>query len=253
MNNLSDIVITDVDCPVTVQLDKGYHFQMKNRATFGLSLCVSGQVTFHMNGKHFVSSPDSVMLLPQGSTYSLNCNKEGIFPVINFKCDNLDCKEIISIPIKNPISCVKEYEMLKTLFLNGANHFAIMSSFYKLLDEIFPGNIKVPNRLQKISEYIEKNLSNPGISNTSLAREMGISEIYLRKLFIKYYQITPKQFVLDLRLRKARQLLTETGFSVAQIAEDCGFSSLYHFCRIFKEKTGLTPTEYSQRNQIRQI
>ena len=75
----------------------------------------------------------------------------------------------------------------------------------------------------------------------------------MRKLFLSYYHITPKQYVLDIRIRKAKQLLCDTPFSVTAIAEECGFSSVYHFCRVFKEKTGFTPTEYANLNKIYQI
>ena len=37
------------------------------------------------------------------------------------------------------------------------------------------------------------------------------------------------------------------------VAEHCGFSNQYHFCRLFKEKTGLTPTEYMKQNRIYKI
>ena len=104
-----------------------------------------------------------------------------------------------------------------------------------------------------VIEYIEKNLSDPLLSNAQLAKQVGFSEVYLRKLFLKHYGTTPKQYILDIRLQKAKQLLAETPFSVTAVAEECGFSSVFHFCRAFKQKTGMTPSEFSKRYHIQEI
>ena len=54
-------------------------------------------------------------------------------------------------------------------------------------------------------------------------------------------------------LTEAKQLLVDTTLAVTDISSACGFSSLYHFCRYFKNKTGMTPTEYAKQNRIFQI
>ncbi len=48
-------------------------------------------------------------------------------------------------------------------------------------------------------------------------------------------------------------MLVDTPFTVAAVAEECGFSSLYNFCRTFKNKTGMAPREYANINRIYQI
>ena len=113
------------------------------------------------------------------------------------------------------------------------------------------------NREQFVDEdfagMIQALFKRSGLSKAALAKKAGISEVYLRKLFLTYYKITPKQYILDIRLSKAKQLLVDTAFTVTDIARECGFASLYHFCRCFKKKTGTTPTEYAKNNRIYQI
>jgi len=72
-------------------------------------------------------------------------------------------------------------------------------------------------------------------------------------MFLLHYDITPKQYILNARIRRAKQLLCDTPLTVTAIAEKCGFSSVYHFCRSFKQHTGQTPTEYAVKNKINQI
>ena len=105
-------------------------------------------------------------------------------------------------------------------------------------------------RLERIRDYIEENLADPDLSNDVLAQMSHISESYLRKQFHRQYHTTPKQYILELRLQKAKLLLSDTHCSVTEVAEACGFSSVYHFCRAFKEKVGMTPTQYARQNKV---
>ena len=253
MDNLDNIVITDIEIPIVVHSEKGRKFQMANRQSYGLSLCISGQITYTMNGENYISKQNNAVLLPQGGTYSLFGDTEGLFPVINFKCKNFNCNEIMVFKLENPQAFLKSFETLKNLFLYNKNRLKIYSVFYELLSKIYHENLQTHTLLDSAIQFIAENTKNPTLSNTCIAKQIGISEVYLRKLFLSYYHITPKQYVLDIRIRKAKQLLCDTPFSVTAIAEECGFSSVYHFCRAFKNKTGMTPTEYANLNKIFQI
>ena len=253
MNLLNSITVTHIDPPVTVHSEKGRVFDMVDRPAFGLSLCISGQITYTINGRRYVSEPGSAVLLPQNGSYSLYGDKEGLFPLINFRCEHFPFREIFVFPLQNPAACLKDFEALKQLFLFKGNRLQRYSTFYELLNKISAPRLPDRNPLHPAMPYIEQHLSDPELSNNLLAREMGISEVYLRKLFSVHYQTTPKQFILDLRIRKAKQLLTDTALSVTVIAGECGFSSVYHFCRLFKIKVGQTPSEYKKANTVFKI
>ena len=219
---------------------------MTDRQSYGLSLCISGQITYTMNDRTYVSRPNCAVLLPQGGSYSLFGDKEGLFPVVNFTCTNFHCDEIAVFPLEQADSCLKSFETLKSLFQRGDSSLEIYSVFYDLLSKVFPASTQVPGPLDFAVKYIEKHLHDPKLSNVALAKKVGISEVYLRKLFVSHCGITPKQYLLEARIRKAKQLLVDTPFTVTAIAETCGFSSVYHFCRAFKKRTGMTPTHYAE-------
>lgn len=253
MNVLDNIVVTDILPPIVVHSEKGRKFQKENREVFGLSLCISGQITYTINGKDFISNKNNAILLPQGASYSLFGDKEGFFPVVNFTCQNFDCKEIMVLPLDNTQSCIEKFESLKNLFLHNESNLKIYSTFYELLSKVSSENSQKHNPLDSVVKFISENIQNPELSNTELAKQIGISEVYLRKLFLAHYNITPKQYILDIRIRKAKQMLCDTPFTVAAIAEECGFSSVYHFCRVFKQRTRLTPTQYAEDNRLFKI
>lgn len=250
MSLFENIIVTKIKPPIIVHSGKGNKFHISNRPTFGLSLCLDGQITYIMNGKRIVASKDTAIILPYGSSYELIGDKDGVFPVINFMCENFHCEEILALHLNNPTTCIKKWDKIKTLFQQNENRLEIYGEFYKLLNQISIDETSKTNILIPAIKYIEQNLSNPSLSNTQLAELINISEIYLRKLFLKHYEVTPKQFILNARIQKAKQLLTDTPLSVTQIAFESGFSSPYHFCRIFKEKTKLTPLEYSNQFKI---
>ena len=253
MNILDDLVVTEVYLPIVVHSEKGRVFQMTNRPRYGLSLCMSGQITYTMNGKKYVSNETNAVLLPRGGTYSLLGDKDGFFPVLDFECENCSSSEILILPLENTQACIQNFESLKNLFLHNESKLKIFSSFYDLLSKVSSTSSQKHTPLNSLIPFIAENIQDPKLSNTDLAKQIGISEVYLRKLFLSHYQITPKQYILDIRINKAKQMLCDTPFSVASIAEECGFSSVYHFCRMFKQRTGMTPTQYTQNNRLFKI
>jgi AraC-like DNA-binding protein len=125
-----------------------------------------------------------------------------------------------------------------------------MSLFYDILYRLSNEFSENDNVLFPATDYLENNFSDPLISNTLLADKCNISEIYFRRLFKKRFGISPKQYVLELRLRKAKQLLLQDNISVTKVSEQCGFTNPYHFSRAFHKITGLTPTEYRKENKL---
>lgn len=253
MDKFKNIIITKVYTPLIVHSEKGRKFKMNNRENFGLTLCSDGQITYKMNGKKFISTKDTAIILPQGASYSLSGDKDGLFPVINFECEGLMCNEIIIIPLVNPQTCINLFASIKKQSSNEENYFQVFSLFYKLLNEIFANDEVHHRSLVPAIEFIEQNISCTNLSNQDIANHLKISEVYLRKLFVQHLKTTPKQYILEYRIREAKRLLTDTPFTVTAIAEKCGFSSVYHFCRVFKQRTGITPMQYSINNKMFKI
>lgn len=77
-----------------------------------------------------------------------------------------------------------------------------------------------------------------------LAREMNVGYVWFRKEFKRIVGTSPGQYHLNLRIQRAGQLLKETDLPVGQIAAQLGFESDFHFSKIFKQKTGQSPSQY---------
>ena len=253
MLSLQNILVTKIVGLPIVSPQKGRQLQMTNRKNYGISFCESGQITYFMNGKQVISAPGKAILLPKGATYSWHGDKDGIFYVINFQCENFPLDEITVIPLQNPQYYLKQYNTLKKSKFSTGAQLECFSIFYKILHSLSCEGDASQDRLASILQYIERRLSDPTLSNEVLAQELNISEVYMRKLFLRQYKRTPKQYILDMRMQLAKQLLVESPFTVSAISEKCGFTNPYHFCRTFKQRTGLSPTQYAAKNKSYEI
>lgn len=245
MNQINGITVSEIAEIITINAPNGRRLKITDRSFFGLSFCLSGKITYRHNGKNFVSKPGTAVFLPMHATYELYNNEGGEFPLINFFCaGKAFTDEFLCIPLGSSDGYIRDYERMKTLSLSETNRLTVMGIFYEMLSRLSFEDRNNSIVLNPAIEFIEANFCNHEINNTDIAKHANISEVYFRKLFREKYYTTPKQYILDMRIRKAKQLLAETKLSVTDISLTCGFSGVYHFCREFKEKTGISPTEY---------
>ena len=97
--------------------------------------------------------------------------------------------------------------------------------------------------VQRAINYIETYYcSNIRIKDISDA--IYISSPHLQKIFVKYMGITPYQYIMDCRHRKAKEMLESTYVSIEEIARRCGFVNSAHFSTAFRQREGIPPFEY---------
>ena len=105
-------------------------------------------------------------------------------------------------------------------------------------------NDLLDNPLKYIDVHFHQN-----IDMVSLAELTGYSYDRLRHIFKEKLGISPKQYVTKKRLSHAKKMLQQTDKPLGEIGESCGFSSANFFIKVFKESTGITPSQY--RNYCR--
>ncbi len=102
----------------------------------------------------------------------------------------------------------------------------------------------VERKLQVVLEYIGQNLDEK-LSLDSIAKQVNLSKYYLCRLFTKYLNISPHQYIIQKRIDKSKQLLKqELSLQIVEIAFDCGFASHSHFNRQFNKNVGMSPRDY---------
>ena len=103
-------------------------------------------------------------------------------------------------------------------------------------------------KLIEAVELMESNLEEL-INLDDLSHLVGVSRRQLERLFKKYLGCVPSRYYLDLRLKKARQLLLQTSISISDVAIACGFVSASHFSKSYRDMFGLTPREERQKQR----
>ena len=248
MQDLSQVVITQLIDAMSVSSPKGAVFEMPCRPSFALTFCREGRITYTHRGREYLSDRDHALILPKGAAYRLYRNEAGSFPLVNFQCQGLEEDVFLRIPLGNPESYLREFELMKNALLFPYGRAKAMSLLYEMLHRLSCESAGVRGLLQPALRYLSGSLEDPALSNSLLAEKCGISEVYFRQLFRERFGISPRQYILELRMQKARQLLTESRLPVQSVAEQCGFTNPYHFSRAFRQATNRTPTEYRNDN-----
>jgi len=94
---------------------------------------------------------------------------------------------------------------------------------------------------QYVSTHIREKLSVPLV-----ARQVDVSPSYLTALFHKNLQISPGEYIRRIKLQESKQMIRENDLNFTEIAAALQYSTVHHFSRQFKEKFGITPTEYAK-------
>lgn len=250
--DLQKAIIKDVTGAVTVYSKRGERAETKDRAYYGLSFCADeGRITYTQNGIDYVEDKTHAVILPERQNYSLYREVSGAFPVINFSTAEPICDTITVIEVHNNELLMKSYEEIKKLLASGGSRTKILSHFYSMLNELSSENNTV--LIDPALKYLYENYASADISNAFLAKKCKISEVYFRRLFKLLVGVSPRQYVLTLRIQKAKQMLSEGRERVQTIADECGFESGAHFSRTFKKHVGMTPAEYRIKNRIGSI
>ncbi|MCR5846632.1 MAG: response regulator [Lachnospiraceae bacterium] len=108
---------------------------------------------------------------------------------------------------------------------------------------------KVPSIINEAKLYMSKNYSNPNLMLQDVAKEVNMSKSRFSTVFSQHAGQTFTEYLIYLRINKAKELLRTTQLRSSQIAEETGYNDSHYFSYIFKKNTGLTPSEYRLQYQ----
>ena len=95
--------------------------------------------------------------------------------------------------------------------------------------------------LIKVAQLMEENIERP-LSLDEIASATGLSRRQIERLFKRHLNCVPKRYYLQLRLRRARELLLQTSMPIIDITTACGFQSPPHFSRCYRAQFGCPPS-----------
>jgi YesN/AraC family two-component response regulator len=123
----------------------------------------------------------------------------------------------------------------------------------KLEDKVETVAVKSPDEklLERVMTVINQNISNSSLIVDDLADEVGISRVHLHRKMKELTGQTPHDFIRNIRLKQAANLLAEGNMNVAEVVYACGFGNAASFSTVFKKFYGMSPREYMQEHSKR--
>lgn len=216
-------------------------FQVPPRDYASLTFRIRGEATIEYGEQTCFVNPGEVLYMPQNLGYTATYTDTELVTV-NFVTHHPDTKpEVYSL---------ENVEQLYTMFLRAHALWEskdpgcgvqVMSVLYGILGAICQAetSTKLPPHFLKAVSYINANFTGD-ITIDAVCQEAGISATVFRLLFKQYYQKTPVEYITQLRLAYARNLISG-GMAVEQAALHSGFHDPKYFARTVKKHLGCTP------------
>ena len=238
---------------------------------------ISGELTYSIGGKKKERlSPGNLLYIPAGVTYQLKSKymravvtafdltddygDECPVPTIEAEYNKDLCHSVSNFDAFSDVIFLADVESERDTFIRMSNIFTSAEGFYlaelsamlKLIllkiaehsDECALPSSMVEN----LDGYVRDNIHDE-ISNTELGAIFGYHPFYISKMLKDKKGITLHQYVIQYRMKYAVSMLRYTDKSIADIADETGFTDASYFTKSFKAQFGMTPKEY--RNQFK--
>jgi signal transduction histidine kinase/AraC-like DNA-binding protein/sugar lactone lactonase YvrE len=173
-------------------------------------------------------------------------------PVILLTAKSRDEDQLEGLEMGADAYVVKPFnmEILRRTIVNLIHTHQMLRLKYgrndQLEDSVDDLKIKSPDDklLERVMAVISKNLGNSDLSIEDIADEVGISRVHLHRKMKELTGQTPHDFIRNIRLKQAANLLTRRNMNITEVMYACGFNNAASFSTIFKKFYGMSPRDY---------
>lgn len=236
-----------------------------NRAGFWLFSVFKSRGIYIVDGVTYEITPPSYALVRPDADVTLRplAKEEVVVSWITCDIDEEEaeiltkCGVLINAPV--PINSVTEADELFAIanyehYLNDSVHIQLESHMLAVIMLMLVRQMKNRedsyginrSRLELLNQLRVDIYNNPGIERSvdSMAEQIGVSRSGFQHMYKKVFGIPVSADVINARVSLAKLLLANTKCTQREIAERCGYATVFYFMRQFKEATGMTPGDY---------
>lgn len=252
--NISDLIL--YSCGIEY-CESNHSYSLKSRDYHFIHFVKEGTGTLEIDGKEYHVSKNQMFIVPAGYAFKYTAASDDPWKYCWFGFLGIRSNFIYDVSKKQQYvvdchSAVAYENIIRQILDTSDNSFSsflkINGLMYTLLGNVVD-EIGILNRMQQQSistlamHYMNLNYQNP-IQITDVAEFIGVHPNYLTTAFHKERGESPKRYLTELRVRKAKELLVETGDPVNIIAASVGFDDSSAFSKFFKKETGIAPKLY---------
>lgn len=247
---------------------------LHNHSCAELYISLDGHAVNEINGKSSETLPLDVYVLTQDMIHSQPEAKKYRYCLFKFNLEVLYARagKLLSEPIFQTLFviepqlrrqgviegnlkidvltaefAVKTAQLLvreKDSDLKDALFFALISVICKnAKPRLYNGQSSAYERITNVASYMESHYSEH-LPLELLAKQAHYSKRHFTRIFHSLYQLSPIDYINQVRLRHASVMLTQSALSISQIAEKCGFTDSSMFAKSFRNHYGQTPSSY---------
>ena len=254
----NNFIITDIKRVIYIDKseysEKTTSFSSKQLFSHELIYHFSGEMTVYYNNEILKTSPNTIRYLPMGY-----CQKYVVDREQHGDCIDIFFKSNIPLSDKAFVRSVKN-EKIGTLFRkifliwtqkDEEYYLEALSLLYKIIAEMQKTDYLPNAQYEKIIpaiNFIHDNfLKENEITAEKLVQVCGISYSYIKRLFVLKFKISPKKYIISLKMNYACDLLRSNMYNISQIAEICGYSDIYTFSHQFKKTFSISPSNFIKK------
>ncbi|MBO5247745.1 MAG: helix-turn-helix transcriptional regulator [Clostridia bacterium] len=225
-----------------------------HRPYHALSFRIRGNADLLSEKDHSVHlGTGEIAFVPANLIYTQVAENERLL-VIHFTCNERLPSSVRKFIPKNPEYFERKFTDIYNAWSKkqpGYQH-ECKAIFYRILLEIErqwnERRLTTANdKLAEAVEYIHDHFTDRDLTVDALARHLGMSDTYFRKLFTSSFSVTPLKYINQLRMTYAKELLESKYYTVEEISEKCGFNNINYFSLFVKKQTGYPPSVYRMK------
>ena len=222
--------------------DNGF-FAVKGRPFSALAFRIKGKADFQVDNSTLSSRRGDIMYIPKNTDYKVTY-QECEYIVVHLVDCNYNNAENINTDDYNLFSvCFNE---LMEYWNNNRCVNGAKSRIYSILQKLEENNglMSRDEVFNRCRVYMEENFADYNLDISDVCKNNFVSETSLRRKFHTYTKMSPKQYLLKLRIDNAVSLLLKGKYSVKTVAEMSGFYDEKYFSRVIKNKYGIPPSKF---------
>ena len=234
--------------------EQGFLFSGESHPVYELTYVDQGSLHSVVDGQDLILEQGDLMIYGPGQWHMQYSDMQVAprFLTVSFQAEGSDLSPLLNRRFHSPQKAIEQERMdefsadmmlsaltmvLLTLLRQNDTPAQTLKSTHSLSNE--------NEIIRKAQQYITKNVRSR-LSVPLVAKNTDVSPSYLTALFHKHLQISPGEYIRRIKLQESKQMIREGSMNFTEIAQALQYSTIHHFSRQFKEKFGITPTQYAK-------